>query len=191
MPRPDDAVVAHCDGEVADLVTTGDRPPRAVLVRGGDLGRTLGAATDRPATANALPIDLVETRLDGEPGGIACAHVVARRPWRRGGWLFGPVLLVMNAEFLGDWDVAPRGHPNDGRVEVFETFSLSPRQRLTARRRLRTASHVPHPEITSRSVRRASFEYREPLSVFVDGRPAGRASRIEVRVLADAAVVYA
>ena len=187
VPLPADAVEVHDDDEVAELVTRGT----AVLVRGGDLARTLGALTGRSATANALPIDLIETSIDGAPVGVACAHVVARRPWWRGGWLSGPVLLVMHAEFLGSWDVAPRGHPNDGRAEVFETVSLSLRQRLAARRRLRTAAHVPHPEIVTRSVRTASFEYDEELEVLLDGRRTGRASTIAVRVIPDAAVVYA
>ena len=55
----------------------------------------------------------------------------------------------MNAQYLGRWDVAPRGHPNDGRVDVL------PRRRRRCRRatgcRARAAlpqgTHVPHPQL--------------------------------------------
>lgn len=183
--RHDDEIAQHLAAARDDPTV----PP--LLVRGGDLGRTLGVPSTRGATVNRLPIDLVEVRLDGDAAGVVCAHVVARRPWWKGGWWLGPVVLVMNAEFIGPWDVAPRGHPNDGRVEVFETGSMPIRERLVARRRLGSATHVPHPAITTRSIRHGRIDHGERLEVFLDGRRAGRASTIEVRVIADAGIVYA
>jgi diacylglycerol kinase family enzyme len=98
----------------------------------------------------------------------------------------------MNSEFMGEWDVAPRGHPNDGRFESFAVDpAMSVRLRLTARRRLRTGTHVPHPLITVRSARSATWSFSEPLEVLVDGRRAGRARTIAVAVEPDAGVVYA
>ena len=144
-------------------------------------------------TINEYPIDLLEVRLDGaEEPIVACAHVVARSPWSSGHWLRGRILVVMNAEFIGDWDIAPRGHPNDGRVEVVDVdASMSARERLAARLRLPTGSHVPHPSITTRSVRTATWQFDRPLDVVVDGRRVGRASTMAIDVLADAAIVYA
>ena len=49
---------------------------------------------------------------DGEPT-WGVAHVVARRQW-----LLDELAFVMNAEFYGPYDVAPRSHPNDGKVDV-------------------------------------------------------------------------
>ncbi len=147
----------------------------------------------RGPMVNELPIDLLTVRLGGraEPV-IACAHVVARSPWWRGSWWRGPVLVVMNAEFLGSFDVAPRGHPNDGRVEVLEAGTdLTLRQRLAARKRLRTATHVPHPAIATRSVRQASWTFRRPMAIAIDGRRSGRTRTIDVTVTPDAAIVHA
>jgi diacylglycerol kinase family enzyme len=141
---------------------------------------------------NEYPIDLLEVRLDdGEASIVAVAHVVARSPLTRGGRLRGRILAVMNAEFLGTWDLAPRGHPNDGRVEVVEVDpSMSIRDRLHARGRLPTGTHVPHPSITTRSIRSASWRFEPALDVVVDGRRVGRASSMSIDVAADAASVY-
>jgi hypothetical protein len=186
---PLDAVVAVDDAGVIEALAAGP-----VVVRGGDLWRTLGGAgpaTPAGSSVLRLPVDLVEVRLDDRPAVLACAHVVATRPWWRGGWLRGPVVAVMNAEFVGDLDVAPRGHPNDGRVEVVVVDrSMSLRDRLGARRRLATATHVPHPDIEVRSQRTARIEFGERLVVRIDGRRAATASRVELTVCADAAAVH-
>lgn len=190
---PTDFVEVRDDADLVQRVVFGTQDPSApaVVVRGGDLGRTLGATPLDRSTVNELPLDLFEVRLDGGEVRVAGAHLVARRPWWRGGWLRGPVLVVMNAEFIGAWDVAPRGHPNDGRVDVFECDAgMSMRQRVAARRRARSGTHVPHPSITARSVRSATYSYSEPLEVRIDGCRQGRAATIAITVRPDAGVVY-
>jgi hypothetical protein len=185
------------DAELARrLAALRDDPLAApVLVTGGDLGRTVGAGQSGgalPATVNALPVDLLDVVLDGGVAHPACAHVIVHAPWKRGGWLRGPILVVMNAQFVGDWDVAPRAHPNDGRADVLEVASdLGVRQRVEARRRLPTARHLPHPGITSRSLRSGRWSFPAPMTVRIDGTPVGRARTIEVTVVADAAVLHA
>jgi hypothetical protein len=197
VPRPPDLVVVHSDVELARAISQDRGSP--IGVGGGDLARTLGVTSasagtlaTRP-TVNEYTIDLLEVRLDDadEPI-VACAHVVARSPWGSGYWLRGRILVVMNAEFIGAWDIAPRGHPNDGRVEVVDVdASMSARERLAARRRLPTGTHVPHPRITTRSVRTGSWQFERPLDVVVDGRRVARASSMSIGVLPDAATVYA
>jgi hypothetical protein len=193
VARPRGLVDAHSDAELASLLAVpGDRTCPGVIARGGDLAKTLGAPTvDRRTTVNELPVDLVEVRA-GAATVTACAHVVIRSPWWRGGWWRGPIVLVMNAEFIDEWDVAPRGHPNDGRLEVFEvdaTFGV--RQRVEALRRLPAATHVPHPAITTRSIRSATWNFTRPMTVVVDGRRQPTARAVSVTVVADAATVYA
>jgi hypothetical protein len=188
---PDGLVVALSDADVVQAL--GEHPTAPVAVGGGDLARTLGnpPIVGRP-TLNALEIDLVEVRLDGGRPHRACAHVVLRPPWWRGGWLRGAAVVVMNAEYLGRWDVAPRGHPNDGRAEVFEVASsMGVRTRLRARRRARTAAHVPHPDIVQRSIRAAQWSFPNPVEVTVDGRRVGAARTIDIAVVPDAATVLA
>lgn len=191
---PADLVVARDDADLAARLERRrtDATAAPVAVRSGDLARTLGSASvDGRSTLNELPIDMVTVRL-GELEVPACAHVVIRSPWWRGGWLRGRTVVVMNAEFIGDWDVAPRGHPNDGRVEVFEVDArFGIRQRIAARRRARTATHVPHPLITTRSVRAADWSFESPMTVLVDGVRIGAGREIAVTVVADAALVYA
>lgn len=196
VPRPDGLVTVRCDQELVAALTDSDG--RLIAVGAGDLARTLGvtssnerAGNDR-ASVNEFTIDLLDVRLDGDSEPIiACAHVVARSPWFHGHFLSGPILAVMNAEFIGEWEVAPRGHPNDGRVEVFDVdAAMSVRHRLAARRRLRNATHIPHPLISTRSIRTATWTFPRPLDVIVDGRHVGRATTLTVDVRPDAATVY-
>ena len=138
-----------------------------------------------------LPLDLMRVELGDGRAVDAVAHVVARRSARRGSWWRGEVLIVMNAEFLGDWDLAPRGHPNDGVVEVLRAgVDLTTRQRVIAARRAPTARHVPHPAIHTARITRQTWTFDSPLEVRVDGHPIGRPDRMSVEVRADAAVVY-
>lgn len=192
LPRPAGLVVADDDAALVRTIGVPDGPP--VAAGSGDLARTLGVTSlDHRSTLNEFPIDLLHLRLDdaGEPI-VACAHVIARSPWSRGHWFRGPILAAMNAEFVGEWDVAPRGHPNDGRMEVFEVdASMSVRDRIAARRRLRTGTHVPHPRVNTRSLRRGTWSFVRPLEVVVDGRRIGRASSLAIEVVPDAATVYA
>jgi hypothetical protein len=191
VARPAGLRVVADDAALAEALADGSGRPTAVA--GGDLARTLGnpAVGDRTELVE-FPLDLMEVRLDGGMTRTAVAHVVVRSPWWRGSWWTGPLLAVMNAEFVGAWDVAPRGHPNDGRVEALEAdTALSIRQRVSARRRLPLGTHVPHPLISSRSIREHTWTFRRPMHVAIDGRPAGRSVTVGVRVLADAAVVHA
>jgi hypothetical protein len=197
VDAPAGLVAVADDAELARrLAATRDDPTAApVLVTGGDLGRTIGTRNHAEVTrrtVNALPVDLLDVVLDGGVARTACAHVVVHAPWWRGGWFRGPLLVVMNAEFIGEWDVAPRGHLNDGRAEVLEAGpDLGVRQRIEARRRLPAAAHVPHPRIATRSVRSAQWAFPAPMIVRIDGVAAGRARSIGVTVVPDAAIVHA
>ena len=138
-----------------------------------------------------FPLDLVDVELDGGAPVVAVAHVVARLPALRGGAWRGPIVVVMNAEFIGVADVAPRGHPNDGRVETLVVDeSMTVRQRWASRRRLRNAMHLPHPQISTRSVRTATFDFDVSLRVLADGVDIGAARSMTVTVRPDAAIVY-
>jgi hypothetical protein len=112
------------------------------------------------------------------------AHLVARRSWWR-----GEVVAAMNAEHLGPWDVAPRGHPNDGRLDVVHVVDLGLHDRWKAWRRLPTGTHVPHPAISVRPTASADLALRRPLRVLLDGRPAGSTDHLAIRVDPDALTV--
>src|SRR5581483_130431 len=135
---PAGGVVVRTDAEARAIVTEARRrhepiPPLGLL--GGDLCRTVGGAGDeaRIHTADAvqLPVDLGSVLVDGRLH-FFVAHLVARKRWWR-----GRIYAALNAEYLGRWDVAPRGRPNDGVLDTFEvTMSLG--DRLKARSRLPT-----------------------------------------------------
>jgi hypothetical protein len=195
VPRPDGLVVVDDDAAFVRAISVPVAPP--VAVGSGDLARTLGVrgvgSVDRRSNVNEFPIDLLHVRLDDAAQPItACAHVIVRSPWSRGHLFRGRILAIMNAEFIGEWDVAPRGHPNDGRMEVLDVdASMSVRHRLAARRRLPAGTHVPHPRVSTRSVRTGTWSFARPVEVVVDGRRFGRASSLAVDVVPDAATVYA
>ena len=96
--------------------------------------------------------------------------------------------LAMNAEWLGPWKLGPKAHPNDGLVDV-TTGSLGWRDRLRARDRARTASHLPHPRLSTRRAERLTLEFPRPTPVVLDGVSAGTASEIVLWVEPDALVV--
>lgn len=190
VPRPDDLVLVADDSALGAALTGPNPTPAAPTA--GDLHRTVGGRdlTGRSEVLR-LPIDLLRATTDvGEYR--ACAHVQLRLPIIRGGWWRGPVVMVMNAEFIGDWQIVARGHPNDGRAESCEwgdDFGF--RSRIEARRRLLTAAHVPHPLIRTASFRERSWAFDQPLDVFIDGRRVGRSRSLDVVVEPDAAIIYA
>ena len=139
---------------------------------GGDMARTLGAgpAPDVVESAVSFPIDLIEVTSSDGHRVVALSHVVIRH--RRWKWWRGPIVAVMNAQFIGRWDVAPRGHPNDGRLEIVDVDStMSVRQRFLAGRRLPTGAHVPHPLVRLRSSALITVPVPRSATVVVDGRP--------------------
>ena len=190
-PAPPGIVRVHSDAELADLVTSSraagtTTPPVALL--GGDLMRAVGGTGDErrlDSQVARLTVDVVQAKANGESRWFV-AHLVARRSWWR-----GEVVAAMNAQHLGRWDVAPRSHPNDGRVDVLHmSTAMSLRDRWRARSRAVHAAHVPHPNIEVRSAASTTVEFARPLRLILDGRPWTSSSSIELIVEPDALTVY-
>lgn len=190
----------ECAAFVAHHLT--DEQP-AIALTGGDLFRSVGGVpgVDRVAAGaevvklpcDVLRVTLVNDVARGSSDGVgsrrevvAVAHVVVRRPLLRSaalGWWRGRVVAAMNAQYLGTWDVAPRAHPNDGRVDVVDVASgMSLRDRLAARRRLPLGQHVPHPCISTRQVRSLTIDLQDGERVWIDGTDAGEALQVEITV---------
>ncbi len=183
---PVGGVVVRTDAEARAVVErarrAGDRVPPLGLL-GGDLCRTLGGTGDearlRGAGAVRVPVDLGAVLLDGRLHWFV-AHLVARRAW----WA-GDAFVAMNAQYLGRWDVAPRGHPGDGRLDTFHV-SMGPGQRWKARARLPSGTHLPHPGIHEGRVTNVHVDLDGPRPVRLDGETVGRAAALSVRVEPDA-----
>lgn len=183
---PEGAPVVASDAEARHLVESARRRGEAVPVMGltgGDLARTVGASPEgerlRSAEAMTLPMDLGSVLIDGRQHWFV-AHLVVRRSWLR-----GRIIAVMNAQWIGRWDMAPKSHPNDGILDVFDA-DLSFDDRLKARSRLITGTHVPHPGIRQRRVDALQFDFERPMPVWLDGERIGAARNLSIRVEPDA-----
>jgi YegS C-terminal NAD kinase beta sandwich-like domain len=186
---PADLRVVSDDRELRDWVIwhrTRDQPIRDLGVAGGDLARTCGGGTDAHPSAAKVTVDAMRITLDdGEPT-WGVAHVVAR-----GSWLRGEVAMVMNAQFYLLYDVAPRSHPNDGKVDVVRVDpAMSWRERLQARQRARTGTHLPHRHLAFQSRAEVDLSFEKSLIVLVDGVYIGSARRLQVTVEPDAFTAY-
>lgn len=177
-------------------------PPGAtragLVLVGGDLARTLGSVeAPRPGEdATRAVVDVMSVAATTGETRTAVAHVVVRsgaggdRWWR---WR-GRIVMVMNAQFVGDADPTPRCHPADGRADLLDvSAALGFRSRRQVRTRLRTGSHLPHPLLSVSSSATHTIEFDGPCTVLVDGevwirRRAG--IRLLVRVVPDALAVW-
>jgi hypothetical protein len=189
VPKPLGVVEVADDAAAGELVDRARRegaPLPAVGLLGGDMRRTLGGgpgAVGLGAEVAEFTVDLGVVELDGRPRWFL-SHLVARRSWWR-----GEVLAAMNAQFLGTWDVAPRGHPNDGRLDVVHAVDLPLADRWKAWRRLPGGTHLPHPGIVVHQVSALEVDLARPASIRLDGRVIGSASHLLIRAEPDALVV--
>lgn len=186
---PTDVRVVSTDGELRDWVVwhrTRGQTIRDLGVAGGDLARTCGGGTGSHPSSTKVVVDAMRVALDdGEPT-WGVAHVVARRHWLR-----GEIAIVMNAEFHGPYDVAPRSHPNDGKLDVLRVdASMGWRDRLRARQRSRTGSHLPHRHLSMRSLPEIELQFDRPMVVWIDGVRCGTAKRLTVKAEPDAFSAY-
>jgi hypothetical protein len=185
---PADLVVVRNDAEAGALAQrrrSAGEPIPPIGVLDGDLRRTLGGlpVASLDGEVGRFVVDLGVAELDGRRCWFV-SHLVARRRW----WT-GDVLAVMNAEFLGRWDVAPRSHPNDGRLDVLRVSRMRLGQRWQAWRRLPTGTHVPHPSIATERVTTLDVTFAQPAPVRLDGVMAGSVSHLVVRVEPDALTI--
>ncbi len=183
---PRHGVVVRSDIEALDIVTAARRagepiPPLGLL--GGDLCRTLGGRATRHAFVPTGPSGCPSTWAPSSSMGASTGSW--RTSSRAHGWWRGRVVAAMNAEFIGDWDVAPRGHPNDGRLDVFDA-DLPFDERLQVRARLKHGTHVPHPRIEERHQSAVQLEFERPTPVYLDGRRLEPAKKLSVRLEPDA-----
>jgi hypothetical protein len=157
-----------------------------VGISGGDMARTAGGGAGGHPGGALVTLDVMRIALDDGQPTWGVSHVVARRSW-----LTGELAFVMNAQFLGDYDLAPRSHPNDGKLDLLQVgSSMSIRDRLRARQRARTGTHLPHPAINTRSGSEFVLEFATPLVVWVDGVRVGLTRSLRVAAEPDAFIAY-
>ena len=183
---PEGGVVVRSDAEAATVLGDARRdrlPFPALGLLGGDLCRTLGGGAGERSELQGVrfTVDLGEALLDGRLH-LFVAHLVARtRLWTR-------TFVAMNAQWLGDWNLGPRAHPNDGLIDTYDA-RLPLGQLLPVRSRLHHGVHLPHPGIRERRTAALQVELDRPLPVRLDGAVVGTAKVISVRVQSDVLTV--
>jgi hypothetical protein len=182
---PDDGVVVRSDAEARAALESARRagaPYPTLGLLGGDLARTLAAPGDegrlRSAAAMTFPIDLGQVLVDGRLH-LFVAHLVARNRW----WT--RAVVAMNAQWLGDWNLGPKAHPNDGLLDTSDA-RLPWGDLAKVRRRLPTGTHLPHPRIEARRVAAVTFELERALPVWLDGERVDEGRTLAVRLEPDA-----
>ncbi len=178
-PVPEGVIVVASDREAAMLAAEHRRantPIPPMLLTGGDLARTLGGGRPREGGPRThVQVDLGAVLVDGALHWFL-AHLVARRSWLR-----GRIVVAANAAFIGDWNIAPRAHPGDGRLDLLDADPTLG-DRLKARRRLPMGTHVPHPAITIRRVDAVQVDLAAPTPIYLDGQAIGSARTLSIRV---------
>lgn len=170
-----------------DVVAT----PAGTLLQGGDLGLTLGVAPLRDETESwqRLPLDFLEVSWIDTRG--RRGNVVAAAWATVGSFRSGPFVVVANTSFVRGRRLFPRSHPNDGRFEVLEVADSMPlRQRVSALRRVRTDSHLPHPSLTTRSATSYHLACPRPRRLVVDGRRIAVVQHVDVEIRPDAGFTH-
>jgi hypothetical protein len=194
-PAPADLTIVADDAALHRYVVerrSRGLPLDPVGIERGDLARTMGGGTGNrfPGIVVNATVDILRVEVDGAVTWCT-SHVVGRRC---DSWWRGEVLFAMNAQFLGGYDLAPRGHPNDGRVELLRVDRrMTWRARQQARRRALTGTHLPHPDIAASTVGTTphNLTFSRPLDLWLDGVKWRRARSVVLTVEADALVVFA
>ncbi len=173
--------------ELVGLVPNNDVPATPRQSTNG-LARTVGARGTRHDILGhertVLPLDLGIVVLNPGSEGetrlvMASSLVVCGRFWS------GVTEAAMNSAFLADWNVTPSGHPNDGRFDIVRA-ELSMSDRMKAKKRLVSGSHLPHPNIDVRRLREAEFRPAPTARVWIDGREHRNVALVSVVVVSDA-----
>jgi hypothetical protein len=157
-----------------------------VGLRRGDLHAITGVAL----SVLRVPIDIIEVttqdaRTSETHHHIAISSVVVGTWWRRASFT-----VMSNTGLVDGVEWFARSHPNDGRIESAEfSEQMELRQRIQARRRVKSGSPYAHPQISSSSL--SDWEWSGPgRRLVIDGRQVGLVSRVQIAVRPDALHVY-
>ncbi|MEY4129985.1 MAG: hypothetical protein RLZZ31_109 [Actinomycetota bacterium] len=177
-------LIVQSDYELRAVVLVAE--PGAVPLTGltsGDMCKTLGGRGNleqRRDDVTLCPIDLGWVTVDGVEHCFV-AHCRIGRLFHRNS------LMALNAQFWEELDLAPRGHPNDGKLD-FLTGGLSFRTRRQALKRAKSGTHLPHPDLSMKSAAEFTFHTRRQ-RFFLDGIDMGHGSEFVFRCQPDALTV--
>jgi hypothetical protein len=196
-----DAEITGRDPDLARLVvaTAATAPTvRYTPAAGADFARSVGLGSGGPGGAAAVTVDAMLLDTESGPEPVVNAIEVGRGPDRLRGWSRRHRLtvtvdgrpfwsgraagvVVANGQFLRGVDLAPRGHPGDGRLEV-QVYALARGQIRRMRQRLATGTHLPHPGIAERTGRDVEIDADAPLPIRADGTSRKASRHVRIRV---------
>ena len=191
IARPDNLVYCNDDTAASILITNNllnlQKLP-TIAIRNSNLARVLGidGAKDISTKIFSTLFDLIRvdcvTIDDTAVTVFGLGYALLRNSW----W-HGEIVAVLNQSFIGDWDCAPRAHPNDGKLDVVIVSSgMKPPQRLLASRRVRSGTHIPHPDITISQQTYLEAAIGTPKMLVVDGRQISAVIACKFTVIPDA-----
>ena len=183
---PATAPVVSSDAALAALIDPGGQSGELIVgLDGGDLARTLGVRGpfDRGTAKQLLPVDAILIELDDGSMYVCVAHTVAGDLLRTRG-----TVAIMNAAFIGPYNLAPRAHPGDGKADVVG-FDLGLADRFKARSRMATGAHVPHPHIPVNRRVSGLVELGRRFRITIDGQRCGRSETLRYTVIPEAVTV--
>ena len=195
VTRPENLVICETDAAASQLATNyflQQKPIPAIAITRSNLSRALGTkgADIDSQNMQATTFDLIEITFadDWKTGQrvLALGYGVLRKSW----WS-GEIVAAMNTSFIGDWDCAPRSHPNDGKFDLLTVKSeMKPTQRLIASRRLRLGTHLPHPQISVKQLTSFEADCSAEPNLYVDNRKFVCVNQCKFRLLPDALTLY-
>jgi len=193
--RPENLVICETDAAASQLATDfylQQKPMPAIAITRSSLSRTLGKEGSNVNSQNmqATPFDLIEvTFVDAsmiEQKVLALGYGLLRKSWWR-----GDIVAAMNTSFIGDWDCAPRSHPNDGKFDLLAVNGeMKSTQRLIASRRLKFGTHLPHPQISMKQLTSFDADCSAKPNLYVDNRRFMSVNQCKFRLLPDALTLY-
>lgn len=182
IQTPSGVITVNSDRELAEC-----GPKDFVSLQSGDLFHALGSPHSVIGRTECIlvPIDALQCRIDFEDTSVhmLAASSVVVGSW----WSSSDYLCLTNGGMYGGRDLTPRAHPNDGKWDLFRLSStMGYRQRMIARRRSRTGSHLPHPEISVQRLSQFSCDrISQGQRLSIDGVMVKQWTSIHCQVLPD------
>ena len=141
-----------------------------IFLSGGDIARSLGnpSVPTLGSACTEVAIDAmvcdITTSDEQSITIVAASSIIIGSYWK------GQHVIVSNAGWIGERNVAPRSHPNDGKVEMLTMNShMSLRQRFLAYRKMKTGTHLPHPQLSATQISTACIERQKGQKLVIDG----------------------
>lgn len=153
----------------------------------GDMYTALGqpALPVHHAECTIVPIDALVCTITYVSGDIETVHAFSHVTI--GSWWKGRHLIASNSGFIDGTNIAPRSHPNDGEFDTVNIAASMPlKQRFIARRKAKTGTHVPHPQISIKRSTSEEFARERPQErLAIDGVAVAQWVKISISIEPD------